>query len=1005
MEHESEEPTARRPVRRWRSALFPEERACRSLDLTGSDADHAAPATTLTDVEEAVDDVVGYDRTAETDGSAHGRNVPAWAFPEDFERPHLGSGLAGTLASGALSRLTKEFLRGPESDGFANAARVAAGLSAALIEEIEILVFRTITLEERIAGLEARSAGAAPRRFDVGLRRPEARRRLFETYPGLLRQLHLRCDRWTAACLEMVDRLRSDRAAIARVFGIRADQKVVNATMAHGDAHLGGRRVVILRFASGARLVYKPRPVEAAERFQDLLALLNRNGLDPAVRTISVLACDGYGWMEHVSGRSCRSDAGITRYYRRAGALIAALHAAGATDCHFENVLADGEHPVVVDLETLMRPRLGARPVTATALATAEIEESVLAIGILPSIDGGDLGALAVEPDQSTQLTTLGLIDAGTPTARVERIPWRLADVPSLPRRGGRRIGPSGHVREIERGFVDAYGLIEAARGVLLAPRGIVPDLGRAHVRVVLRPTAYYSDILFGCSHPVALHDATAIDRITSRLHASAGTLLAAAAADELEQLMQADVPYFGLRADESVIRLGRRDGPSSAALHLSGLESAQVRLSGFGRSDLARQRGLLRTTLGARPGPDGTEPDGAEVAYEPLAAAARVGDALLAGAVRLDDAAAWLSVVEATDTTPRRIEPTGPWLYDGLLGIALFLAQLGGATGDHRYRSTAVAAVREARRRIEADLGTATGVFEGSGGLVYALSHLSLLLDDEDLADAAEHAAGIVVPSIERRLMGGDLVAGTAGIALAGLSLDVVRPSGTSDRLLRACEADLIGRADGTIDAGLPFVRGASHGWSGVLLALARLQAARPTERLAQALARVVSYETGLTTGDRWTDPKDVDHSGQNSWCHGAAGIALLRVSAAGSCRIDRLDEAARAAVLAMCEAEGPQLPGLGLCHGAPGVFEVVLAASRAGFLPGRDPSNHGLRPRAPGPAFGEAETFRPGLMTGIAGLGHMFLKEHDSSTACILTLETPHARSSGPRLPTPQR
>ena len=984
-------PSVRTPIRRWRSALTRAERTDGPSLPSESEADRGAARAASEDALGPSADVPDPDHAADTYSKVRGEAPPAWSFTGEFELPRRGSGFADSLASGARSRLADEFERRPGSGGFASAARAASGLSAALVEEIEILVFRTLTLEERIAGLEIGSSDSATSRFDVELRRPEARRRLFETYPGLLRQLHLRCDRWVAACLEMADRLRSDRASISRVFGIRADEQVMSATMAHGDAHLGGRRVVILRFASGLRLVYKPRPVEAAERFQALLALLNRSGLDPAVRTISVLACDGYGWMEHVSGRSCRSDAGVDRYYRRAGALIAALHAAGATDCHFENVLADGEHPVVVDLETLMRPRLGSGPDTATARATAEIEESVLAIGILLSIDGGDLGAFAVEPNQTTRLTTLGLIDAGTPTARVESIPWRLGDVLSLPRLRGGRVGPSGRVREIERGFVDAYRIIEAARDVLLAPSGILTGMGRSHVRVVLRPTAYYSDILFGCSHPVALHDAAAMDRITSRLDAPDGALLAAAVPDELAQLLLADVPYFGLPADARTLRFGHRDGRSSATLPLSGLESARARLAGFGRSDLARQRGLLRTAFGARPEPDGTDhaPDG------PLGSAARVGDALLAGAVRLGDAAAWLHVVEPNGIAPRRIEPTDPWLYDGLLGIALFLGQLAAATGDGRYRTAAAAAAREARRRIEADAVSAAGVFEGLGGLVYALSHLALLLDDEDLAVAAEHAAAAVVPSIEGRLPGGDLVSGTAGLALAGLSLDAVRPSETSRRMLSACEADLIGRANGTIEAGLPFVRGASHGWSGILLALARLHAARPNEELADALEGVAAYETGLTAGDRWTDPEDADHRGQNSWCHGAAGIALCRTSAATSCGIDRLDEAARAAVVAVCAAEPAGLPVLGLCHGAPGVFEAVLATSRAGLLPGRYPPDADL----PLPVLGEAssgvDVFRPGLMTGLAGLGHAFLKAHDASTACVLTLEAPR---SGP-------
>ena len=278
----------------------------------------------------------------------------------------------------------------------------------------------------------------------------------------------------------------------------------------------------------------------------------------------------------------------------------------------------------------------------------------------------------------------------------------------------------------------------------------------------------------------------------------------------------------------------------------LSGLDSARDRLSSFGRSDLSRQRALILSALNA---PPERKSEGGSPA-DPLRAVCEIGDALVASAVRFGDAAAWVHVVEQGGGTPRRIEQVGPWLYDGLLGIALFLAQLAKATGDARYAATAAAAAREARRQVRRDAHPGAGVFDGLGGLVYAFSHLALLLDDETLLSDAETAAEAVVPSIEGRLISGDLVAGSAGLALAGLSLDAVRSSEASRRLLKACEVDLVGMANGALDARLPFARGASHGWSGVLLALARLQAARPDPDLAEAVGRAVALDAG---SDRW--------------------------------------------------------------------------------------------------------------------------------------------------------
>ena len=42
----------------------------------------------------------------------------------------------------------------------------------------------------------------------------------------------------------------------------------------------------------------------------------------------------------------------MVRFYRRQGALLALLYALEATDFHAENLIASGEFPVLIDLET-----------------------------------------------------------------------------------------------------------------------------------------------------------------------------------------------------------------------------------------------------------------------------------------------------------------------------------------------------------------------------------------------------------------------------------------------------------------------------------------------------------------------------------------------------------------------------------------------------------------------------------------------------------------------------
>src|SRR5262249_28480731 len=142
----------------------------------------------------------------------------------------------------------------------------------------------------------------------------------------------------------------------------------------------------LLTFASGARLVYKPRPLACESHFQDLLAWLDRHRAPANLRTFRVLDRGDYGWVEFVQAQPCHRPAELGSYHQRLGALLAILHMAGAVDFHFQNLVAAGEQPVAVDLESLFHPAL---PLAESApaderLAAKALGESVLRVGLLP---------------------------------------------------------------------------------------------------------------------------------------------------------------------------------------------------------------------------------------------------------------------------------------------------------------------------------------------------------------------------------------------------------------------------------------------------------------------------------------------------------------------------------------------------------------------------------------------------------------------------------------------
>lgn len=153
------------------------------------------------------------------------------------------------------------------------------------------------------------------------------------------------------------------------------------------DPHRGGRQVYIIRMDNGERLVYKPRSLAVDSVYQNLLSWLF-DGLGISSWQNRIWDRGEYGWSQWVSQRTCTSQEELLRYYRRMGILLCVSYLLGSEDMHYENLIACGEYPVIIDLETAVGSG-GTGPLSEqSAIRQTEAEkkyqESVLHTGLLP---------------------------------------------------------------------------------------------------------------------------------------------------------------------------------------------------------------------------------------------------------------------------------------------------------------------------------------------------------------------------------------------------------------------------------------------------------------------------------------------------------------------------------------------------------------------------------------------------------------------------------------------
>ncbi|HVU65735.1 MAG TPA: type 2 lanthipeptide synthetase LanM family protein [Ktedonobacteraceae bacterium] len=900
---------------------------------------------------------------------------------------------------------------------------------------------KVLILELNVARVQNRLQGETPQErylyFLQQLGQPAKMLTLLEEYPVLARQLVEMCERWVTRGLELLQRLCADWQEIRATFAPGEDPGLLREIReGAGDAHGGERSVTILTWETGLRVVYKPRSLAVDVHFQETLAWLNAQGCQPAFRLFKLLNKTSYGWYECVTAHGCTSQEEVERFYQRMGGYLALLYVLEGTDFHAENLLAVGEDPMLIDLETLFTPHT-VRYEGPDRYGYELLTHTVRRVGLLPhhqwldeQTQGTDLSGLGASTNQRAGTTVNVWASSGTDEMRVHKASQETRFADHRPTLQGAEVEALQYEQHIISGFTTVYRLLLNARAELV--QTILPRFAGDEVRVLLRPTYEYARLLSDASHPDVLRDALDRDWLFHRLWLGVEEQphLAHLIAAECVELQGGDIPKFTTTP-------ASRDLCAASGTRLldffplTGLELVNEGIQRLSEQDLERQIWIISASFTcAQMNLKTIKPQRnlqlqraeKEATPEQLIAGARaIGDRLQQLALLEDGAAGWLVVnlLAGVEWTP---VPAGPDLYNGLPGITIFLAYLGLLSGEERYTILA----RQALKAIQMIFSPAEqnwswrqiGAFDGVGSLIYLYSHLGALWHEPDLFAQARKALPLVAEMVSGDEVF-DMLAGSAGAIAALLSLHAVAPDEQTlatavqcgDHLLSHARSMARGIAWGAQQDHLPLA-GLSHGTAGIALNLLRLAEVSGEARFHTAALQALEYERGIYSAEKqnWPDLRGMSmqlpdgetpsYKYMTAWCHGAAGVGMGRL--AGLPYHD--DAAVRAEIAAALRTtlnEGFSR-NHSLCHGDMGNLEPFILASR--LLPS-DEIHHqlaGLQAvllqniQAQGWVSGIPHPIEtPGLMLGMSGTGYALLRlAAPERVPSLLVLAPPPAR-----------
>lgn len=901
----------------------------------------------------------------------------------------------------------------------------AQTLRTTLADQLPRLLERTLVLEMHVARLQGLLPGTTPAErfadFVSRLRDRAVALALLEEYPVLARQLVIKVNQTTTAIAEILTRLTHDWPTLLTTFHDGGNPgALVELAIGAGDTHREGRSVAILRFAGGLRLVYKPRSLAIDVHFQELLAWLNQQGAQPPFRTLTILDRHEYGWVEFVTATACTSTAEIERFYQRQGGYLALLHALNAADFHFENLIAAGEHPLLIDLEALFHPdMIDYDPTDPGQLAQQALDQSVLSIGMLPQRLQFHAAAAAIDISgiggNERQLTPDKLPvweDAGTDEMRLTRQHVEFTSTSHRPQLAGATIDVRAQAGAVAQGFAQIYRLLLNYRTAFMAPGGPLARFAGDEIRVVARATRTYALLLQESSHPDLLRNALDRDRLYTRLWKDLATAprLARLLGSERRDLHNGDVPIFLTRP--AVTHLWDSRGQILPYfLAESGLTRVQRRLLAMDEGDLGRQLWYIHAAFatladgnrhlveGERNAPrlaNAEMPTSATF----LARARAIGDHLAGLAHRHGDHAVWIGL-GLDEKESWSLAPLTMHLYDGHAGLALFFAYLGQLTAEESYTKLAEATL--ATTLAQAEPLTATfpyvGGFNGWGGLIYTLTHLGKLWQQPALWAKAADLVAVATTHIDQDEQF-DVIGGAAGCIAAAAALHRCVDDPRTLNLIKRCADHLVAHAQPMPDGvgwvvpqmgGQPLA-GFSHGAAGIAWALVTAADLCDTPGYRQVAAEALRYERSLFAPavGNWRDLRCTSEAPpaeqgadafMHAWCHGVPGIGMARLAllpqVSDPLLRTEIDTALHSTVAA----------GFGgghcLCHGDLGNLELLVKAAavlqeeawltEAQRLAGavlNETEATGWRCGVPG----GIET--PGLMTGLAGIGYQLLR-----------------------------
>lgn len=382
-------------------------------------------------------------------------------------------------------------------------------------------------------------------------------------YPVLDKALKTIVENYSIHIQNVISNYTKDLDLLADTFKVSKNNIIKDIDAGLGDGH-SGESTTLITLSGGTKLIYKPRNIEASISYNLFIDWVNHK-LTTNLKTIKCVSCGSYGWLEFVPYVPVNSPDELEAYYYKAGILLAVVLLLGSKDCHYENVIATGNNPVIIDHETIVQPVLSDQSIRTWdeqhRVPFFSVLESMLIVnrdtGVPLEYAGYGIRGNVESMDLTQEVTNPNSIDSKRETRFISRKMVK----ENIPFYKNTLAFANNYKHFFIQGFSAAYDMFLAVRDELTADSKPISFFENNKIRYVWRPTFIYFRVLKYLRKSLFMSSfkayKTKLYELMSKAYQKANNEDYNAILEyEMEQLLKGDIPLFDLNSLDN--HLGR---------------------------------------------------------------------------------------------------------------------------------------------------------------------------------------------------------------------------------------------------------------------------------------------------------------------------------------------------------------------------------------------------------------------------------------------------------------